>query len=325
MRALRVHAFGSPAELKVEELDTPTPGEGEALVRVSAASVNPSDVKNVRGAMHQTGLPRTPGRDFAGTVVAGPGEMIGMEVWGTGGDLGFTRDGSHAEFLLIPAAAAVPRPERLSVSEASSSGVTFVTAAYGLSEAGIGAGQTVAVIGVFGGVGWAAAQIARRAGARVIGIAREAPPADLPASFAGISFVDSSREDPVAGVRRLSDDRGADIVFDTVGGPMLLEALKYLARRGRIIEISAGRDPHVTIDIRDFYHQQARLFGIDSLSLDAVQCAVILREVARGFEAGALTPAPIAATYPLEQAVRAYEAVETGKGAGRHVLTFVVP
>jgi NADPH:quinone reductase-like Zn-dependent oxidoreductase len=290
-------------------------------VRIAAASVNPSDVKNVQGFMHQTRLPRTPGRDFAGTVVAGPREMIGKEVWGTGGDLGFTRDGSHAEYLLIPAAAAVARPAELSPESAASSGVTFVVAAYGLREAAISAGQTVAVIGAFGGVGRAAAQIAKRHGARAIGVARNAPPADLPSSFAGITLIDSSREEAATAIRRLTDGRGADIVYDTVGGSMLLEGLKYLAKRGRIIEISAGRDPKVTIDIRDFYHQEARLVGIDSLSLDAVESAVILRELSGGFEAGDLVPPPVAASYSLEHAVQAYEAVQAGKTEGRHVIT----
>jgi len=320
MWALRLHEFGSPTALRIEELAAPTPIGDEVLVRITAASVNPSDAKNVRGFMHQTRLPRTPGRDFAGTVVAGQSDLIGKEVWGTGGDLGFTRDGSHADHLLLPAAAVVLRPTGLSAEAAASSGVTFVTAAYGLREAALNEGQTVAVIGVFGGVGGAAAQIAKRAGARVIGIARSAPPTDLPATFAGVTFVDSSREDAADAVRRVTGGRGADIVYDTVGGAMLLEALKLLAHRGRIIEISAGRDPKVTIDIRDFYHQEARLVGVDSLSLDAVQCASILQDVARGFEAGDLTPPPIAATYPLEQAARAYEAVEAGKGEGRHVL-----
>ena len=312
--------FGNVTGLKVEELDAPSPGDDELLVRISAASVNPSDVKNVQGFMHQTRLPRTPGRDFAGTVVAGRADMIGKEVWGTGGDLGFTRDGSHAEHLLIPTAAAVLRPAGLSAESASCCGVTFVTAAYGLREASIAAGQTVVVIGVFGGVGRAAAQIARRHGARVIGVARSAPPADLPASLRAIALVDSSREDAAGAVRRLTEGRGADIVFDTVGGAMLLEGLKFLAVRGRIIEITAGRDPNVTINIRDFYHQQARLIGVDSLPLDAIQCAAILRELSPGFATGELSPPPIAATYSLEHAVEAYQAVETGKGEGRHVL-----
>jgi NADPH:quinone reductase-like Zn-dependent oxidoreductase len=138
--------------------------------------------------------------------------------------------------------------------------------------------------------------------------------------MAGIPFIDSSHEDVLLCIRRLTDARGADVVFDTVGGSMLLEALKILAPRGRVIEISADRNPNVTINLRDFYHQQDRLIGVDSLSLDAVQCAQILRDLSSGFDTGELAPPPIAATYPLDQAIQAYEAVDAGRGEGRHVL-----
>ena len=185
MQAVRLLKFGKITDLKIEELPTPSPAAGELLLRVSAASINPSDVKNVQGFMHQTTLPRTPGRDFAGTVIAGQPDLIGKEVWGTGGDLGFTRDGSHADHLIIPAAA-ILRPSALSANSAACSGVTFVTAAYALWEASLAPNQTVAVIGVFGGVVRAAAQIAKRAAARVIGIARTPPPADVPQSLVGV-------------------------------------------------------------------------------------------------------------------------------------------
>src|SRR5579883_2177359 len=98
MRAVVLREFGKPAKLKVEEIATPEPGEGEILVAVKSAGINPSDVKNVEGAMHGTTLPRVPGRDFAGTVVRGPANVLGREVWGTGGDIGFTRDGTHAQY-----------------------------------------------------------------------------------------------------------------------------------------------------------------------------------------------------------------------------------
>ncbi|HEY0183721.1 MAG TPA: alcohol dehydrogenase catalytic domain-containing protein, partial [Rhodopila sp.] len=98
MKAVRMSRHGKPDVLTVEALADPVAGEDEALIRIEAASINPSDVKNVAGAMAQTTLPRTPGRDFAGVVEAGPAAWIGAEVWGTGGDTGFTRDGSHAEY-----------------------------------------------------------------------------------------------------------------------------------------------------------------------------------------------------------------------------------
>jgi len=96
MRALRFHEFGAFDKLKVEAIPDPQPKPAEVVVRIRAASLSPSDAKNVLGRMEGTTLPRTPGRDFAGVVVNGPSQMIGSEVWGTGGDIGFTRDGAHA-------------------------------------------------------------------------------------------------------------------------------------------------------------------------------------------------------------------------------------
>src|SRR5271167_3811512 len=99
MRAIRFETFGDPSVLKLTEAPTPAADERTALIRVMAASINPSDVKNVARAMKQTKLPRIPGRDFAGVVEAGPAEWTGAAVWGTGGDTGFTRDGTHAEMI----------------------------------------------------------------------------------------------------------------------------------------------------------------------------------------------------------------------------------
>ena len=113
MRAIRFETFGDPSVLATVEVLAPIADEKTAVVRVMAASINPSDVKNVAGAMSQTTLPRIPGRDFAGVVEAGPAEWIGAEGWGTGGDVGFTRNGTHAELIAVPvppACAASPKP-----------------------------------------------------------------------------------------------------------------------------------------------------------------------------------------------------------------------
>src|SRR5947209_606951 len=101
MRALRFAQFGLE-NLQVEEVPKPQPGPGEVLVKVMAASINPSDVKSVQGMLPGiTTLPRIPGRDFSGIVEQGPVNCINQEVWGCGGgDLGFTRDGSHAEYVV---------------------------------------------------------------------------------------------------------------------------------------------------------------------------------------------------------------------------------
>jgi len=135
MKAVRFTRHGKPDVLAVEEIADPVPAGDEAVIRVVAASVNPSDVKNVQGLMEQTTLPRTPGRDFAGVVEAGPADWIGAEVWGTGGDSGFTRDGSHAEYILVPAAILRRKPDTLDFDQAGCVGVNFITAWKGLIEA----------------------------------------------------------------------------------------------------------------------------------------------------------------------------------------------
>ena len=179
MRAIRFKSFGDPSVLELAEVAAPAIAETMALVRVMAASVNPSDVKNVAGAMKQTTLPRIPGRDFAGVVEAGPPEWIGAQVWGTG-NTGFTRDGSHAEMIAVPAASLRRKPDNLSFDQAASVGVNYMAAWCGLEAAGLRGGETVLLIGAGGGVGGAAAQIARRLGARVIGADRHAPHPDAP-------------------------------------------------------------------------------------------------------------------------------------------------
>lgn len=176
MLALRFSQFGDPDVLQVQHLETPIVQEGEVLVEVHAAAINPSDVKNISGAMSQTALPRTPGRDFAGVVVEGPQALIGKQVWGTGGDIGFTRDGSHAQYLLLPQEAIYEKPANLSFTEAAAVGVSYVTAWSALFEAGaVTEKDTVVIIGAHGSVGSAAVQIAKWLGATVIGTVRREP------------------------------------------------------------------------------------------------------------------------------------------------------
>jgi NADPH2:quinone reductase len=152
MRALRFDRFGDPEVLDVVDIPDPIAAEGDALVAIKAASVNPSDLKNVAGTMDRTTLPRVPGRDFAGIVVDGPAAWVGAGVWGTGGDIGFTRDGSHAELLKVPVAALTRKPEQLSFEEASAVGVNFVVGWLGAVEtAELSKGETIAVFGVSAG------------------------------------------------------------------------------------------------------------------------------------------------------------------------------
>src|ERR1700737_3869412 len=144
---------------------------GEALVEVKAAAVNPSDVKAATGLMPYAVFPRTPGRDYAGLVFDGPADWIGRGGFGSSGDLGIRRDGSHATHLVVEADAVVEKPKNISWEEAAGIGVPFVTAIEGFRRAGMPkSDETVLVMGVNGKVGQAAVQIAGWHGARVIGV-----------------------------------------------------------------------------------------------------------------------------------------------------------
>jgi NADPH:quinone reductase-like Zn-dependent oxidoreductase len=147
----------------------------DVLVEIRAAAVNPSDVKAAIGMMPYAVFPRTPGRDYAGVVVEGPSHLVGQEVFGSSGDLGIRRDGTHATHLVVEADAVVPKPGNLSLAEAAGIGVPFVTATEGYRRAGMPKpGDTVLVMGLNGKVGQAATQIASWRGARVIGVVRKA-------------------------------------------------------------------------------------------------------------------------------------------------------
>ncbi len=319
MRAARFKEFGPVEVLEVVDLPEPTRHVDTAVIRVEAASVNPSDIKNVSGAMAQTTLPRVPGRDYAGVVESGPANWVGARVWGTGGDVGFTRDSTHAEHVAVPAASLSRMPERLSFEEAASVGVNFVTAWCGLVEAaGLRGGETVLVIGAGGGVGGAAVQIARHLGATVIGSARVPPPKGA-AILAGPERLLIGPADLSGALREATGSRGVDVVFDTVGGAMFRTALACLACGGRLIEITAAGQREAHFDLADFYHNESRLFGIDTLKRDTITASLILNRLSAGFAAGDYRPPPIAAVLPLSQVVEAYRLV-TGGTNGRIVL-----
>jgi NADPH:quinone reductase len=319
MKAVTFSRFGAPDVLEVVDVPDRVPGPGDARVRVVSASVNPSDVKNVAGAMSQSTLPRIPGRDFAGVVDAGPDAWLGAEVWGSG-NAGFTIDGSHAQYIMVPVASLRRKPETLSFDQAAAVGVTYLAAQRGLLDAGaLRRGESLAIIGANGGVGSAAAQIARRLGAsKIIGVdLREPDPASAVARatdafIAGVS-------DSAAAVRDALGGRGADVVFDAVGGVMFRTALACLAPRGRLIEISATGQREVTFDLADFYHNEGRIIGVDTLKLDLTAAGNILEALRPGFENGDFEPPPIAKTFPLVDVTAAYQAVADGQ-PGRVVL-----
>src|SRR5215211_7214669 len=272
MRAILIENFGDPSELRPTEVPRPEPEVDEVVVEVHAAAVNRSDVLNVRGSFPFTTLPRIPGRDFAGVVVEGPQGFLGKEVWGTGGgELGFVRDGSHARYLAVSRNAVAPKSDTLSLEEAGASGLAYVTAGSALVElGGVSAGETILVTGAAGGVGSAAVMIARWKGARVIGAIKDESERPM-AQRAGVDvIVNTSQEEVTDAVLAATDSRGADLVLDTVGGPLFEPALKSLGQKGCMVVITTTPDKkHVSFNLLDFYRKGLRLFGLMTSFLDS--------------------------------------------------------
>jgi NADPH:quinone reductase len=317
---LNAKAENAAALAPAVERHTLTRGPNDLLIEVKAAAVNPSDVKAATGLMPYAVFPRTPGRDYAGVVIDGPAGPIGREVFGSSGDLGIRRDGTHASHLVVESDAVVDKPKTVSWEEAAGIGVPFVTAMEGFRRAGIPKpGETVLVFGVNGKVGQAAVQIATWQGARVIGVVRKAEPYEGHAN-ASIEVIDASATDVATRVRELTDGRGADIVFNTVGDPYFQAAHKSLALRGRQILIAAI-DRIVQFNILEFYRGQHTYVGIDTLGLSSAATGAVLRELGSGFASGHLKPFLIKANavYPLERAKEAYVAV-AGSSRDRVIL-----
>lgn len=311
MTALRFDRFGDLSALHLTQLDRPVPAHGELLVQVRAASINPSDVKNVQGKMEGTTLPRTPGRDFAGVVVDGPAETVGQEVWGAGGELGYERDGTHAQYVLVPADGVARKPTTLDFAQAAACGVNFIAAWLGVHEAAaLSAGETIFITGAAGGVGSAVVQLARWMGARSIGFDRAFPPG-LP-SHLRPDVALAGDDDIVAGVRDATGGHGADVVFDTVGAPVFEKNLALLANGGRYAIIASVGERRASFDILDFYHKRLTLTGVDTRAHASAAAARTLDRLRPGFESGALRAPEIARRVPLDEAVDAYRAVDEG-------------
>jgi len=322
MKALRFYEFGDFSKLKCEELPEAALGLDEVRVRVVAASINPSDAANIQGKMEGTTLPRIPGRDFAGIVFEGSAELRGVHVWGSGGDIGFTRDGSHAEFIVIPAEAVVPKPANLTFEEAACVGVNFVTAYEGIvGRAQVKAGETLLVTGARGGVGQAVLLLGQALDAKLIAV--DQTPFDAGA-YEGVSllgYIDTSRQDLRDAVRNFTGGKGTDLAFDCVGGELFEPVLSTLAQRGRQLVIASVGTTRVSFDLRDFYHHRLTLVGIDSRALAVTDCARLLKLMSPLFIDGRLRPAKISKRGSLRDARELYSHASRGS-RGKAVFVF---
>ena len=285
---------------------------GEALIEVHAAAINPSDVKNVAGAF-EASLPRTPGRDYAGVVVEGDG-WKGKEVWGSGEGLGVTRDGTHAQYLVVPSSWLSQKPANLTMEQASTAGVPYLAAWSALVDAAdIQPGETVLVTGAVGAVGRAATQIAHWKKAKVIGADR----AD--GNSGADAFINITNKNLTSEVRALTGGTGVDLALDAVGGPVFEPTLKRLRIGGRQVAITSTGNRRVEFDLLDFYHNLSRLIGVDTMKLTGRHIAEIMDALRPGFEDGSFKSFPVR-TWKLDNAVDAYTAAAKGGTPDKHVL-----
>lgn len=312
MQALSFDAKGDLAALRLIDAPKPVAAEGELLVQVKAAGINPSDVKNVRGFFPYTTLPRIPGRDFAGVVVEGPDGLIGQKVYGTGYGLGFTQDGSHAEFLRLPAGGCAKMPSKLSFAQAAACGVPYATAWDGLKRAGVGPGKKLLVIGANGAVGRAALALGKAAGATLLAAARRPETIE---DLARLGFETLMLDEPARLAAQTAEKfgGGADIIFETTGA-WLPACVKAGAAHGAICVIAPPGMGELSVDfpVLDFYRRGLTLIGVNSLLHDVTVSADLLNELAPWFENGALAPPPEPETRPLSEALAAYAEIDMG-------------
>lgn len=313
MKALHIDHYGPVDRLKIKDVSRPVSGKDEVLVQVLASGLNPSDVLSAQGHFPHSPLPRILGRDFAGRVVEGPPDLIGTEVWGSGGDLGITRDGTHAQFVVLPCDGIAPRPRNFSVEEAAAVGVPFVTAWTALMDlGGLQAGEWVIISGAAGAVGTAAAQIAASAGARVVALVRNARERERLDAQKMAAVVQSDTDDLSEVVRQQTGGKGCELALNGVGSSIFQPLFDALAEGGRMVAYSVIGGAEVQLNLLPFYRRQLTLYGLNTAGLDSVDCARILRKLTPLFESGGVKPPAITERYPLERAAEAYDGVARG-------------
>ena len=314
MRAITISEKSIDADnLKFEltNVEIPKLNDGECLVKIHGSGVNPSDVKALLGKMPNLTWPRIPGRDYSGIVVEGPDNLIGKEVWGTGGDLGMSQNGAHAEFNVIDSAGIREKPKNLSMFEAGSIGVSWTCAWLGIMQgAKVSAGETVVVFGANGKVGEATIQIATAEGASVIGFERSRDDY-LGHTNSPVDIVNLEKEPDInRAIMDRTDGKGADVIMNTVGSPYFDAACNSMAKQGRQIIISTIIEEN-SINLRTFYRGNYQIIGVSNMDHDNIVSGGLLNDMKSGFEAGVYQPYPISNknTFKLEDAGEAYNIV----------------
>lgn len=323
MTALVLETHGGP--FRLTEVARPVVGSGQVLVRIRASGVNPLDTKIRAGqAAHaRQPLPTILGIDLAGTVEEiGPGVTgfrRGDEVYGMTGGVG-GHQGSLAQYAAVDARLLAVKPATLSLREAASLPLIFITAWEGLVDrVGVRAGQSVLVLGAGGGVGHIAVQIARAFGATVYGV-DAAGKADYLRSLGAVP-IDYASEDVEAYVAKHTGGQGFDVVYDTVGGASLDAAFKAVKRFGHVVS-SLGWGTHALAPLSFKAATYSGVFTLLPLLTGEGRAhhGAILREATRLAEAGQLMPKLDPRIFGLSTAAEAHDLIETRGSEGKLVI-----
>ncbi len=309
MRAIRVHEFGDPDVLLLEESPQPEPVEGEVLIRVQAAGVNPYETY-VRAGLYSElpALPYTPGADGAGTRVD-----TGERVYLTG-----SLSGTYAEYALCRTEDVRPLPDDLSYAQGAALGVAYATAYRALFQrAAATAGERVLIHGASGGVGLATVQLAAAAGLDVTGTAGSEAGSDLVASQGAVRVLDHHDPGHLESALDLAGGRGFDLIVEFLANENLGDDLKALAPRGRVIVVGS-RGP-VDVDARDLMNAEGAVIGMRLPNAHPEEIAAARTAVDAGLRSGVLKPV-VGRELPLAEAPRAHRLLMERPALGKLVL-----
>lgn len=317
MKAIRVHAFGEPEVMKLEEVPDPTPAAGEVVVRLHAVGVNPVETYIRKGIYGPREFPFTPGTDGGGVVEA-VGEGVSRVSVGDRVYVAGSKTGTYAEKALCDEAHVHPLPDSCTFAQGAAIGIPYATAYRALFHRGEAkARETVLVHGASGGVGVAAVQMARYSGLQVIGTAGSEAGRKLVREQGADYVLDHTREGYLDEVMTITEGRGVDVILEMLANVNLAKDLTILAKRGRVVVIGSRGD--VTITPRETMRRDADIRGMTLMNASPEDLANIHATLVMSLRNGSLKPV-IQTELPLAEAPRAHHLVMEGNSHGKIVL-----
>jgi NADPH:quinone reductase len=318
MKAIRVHEFGGPEVLKLEEVSNPSAAPGQVVIGVKAAGVNPVDTYIRAGTYaFKPSLPYTPGMDAAGVVEA-VGQGVTRVKEGDRAYIAGTLTGAYAAKTACAETQVHRLPAKISFAQGAGVNVPYATAYRALFQIGQAcAGETIFVHGASGGVGIAAVQLGRAAGLSVIGTAGSAKGRELASREGAHHVLDHTAPGYLDQLRSLTGGRGADIILEMLANVNLGKDLPLLAARGRVVVVGS-RGP-VEINPRDLMGRDASIRAMSLLVAPADELAGIHAAIYAGLENGTLRPV-VGQEIPLAEAARAHKTVMEAGAHGKIVL-----